>query len=340
MWITSKFLAVGSICILFSCIVHAVVVKKENSLNGPYEGRAENLQYWDLTGNAQLGEKYIRLTTDEPNKHGAIWNNFPVLSKDWEFQVQFQIHGKGVHLNGDGLAIWYVRDALHSGPIFGSKDYFSGLGLFVDTFDNAATPHQHRHPYISAVVNDGSFPYDHDEHGTQGQIGACHIPVRNLEHTVKVAVSYMNDALTVFFDAEGLGQWKPCFRAVGVHLPSGYHFGISASTGQYSDNHDVISVTSLNLDSPDKPYVDRSNVIPLAEFIEVPIKPLKEVVEEGPETKEPSGTEEIIDDGGQSTSLLKKAIYIGGIAVILIVIISLYKKYSAQRKERMQKRLF
>ncbi|GBN39824.1 hypothetical protein AVEN_63647-1, partial [Araneus ventricosus] len=27
-----------------------------------------------------------------------------MISNDWEFHVQFHIHGKGVHLNGDGIA--------------------------------------------------------------------------------------------------------------------------------------------------------------------------------------------------------------------------------------------
>lgn len=38
---------------------------------------------------------------------------------DWEFHIQFHIHGKGVHLNGDGMAIWYVREPLIAGKLVG-----------------------------------------------------------------------------------------------------------------------------------------------------------------------------------------------------------------------------
>jgi phosphotransferase system IIA component len=29
-------------------------------------------------------------------------------------------------LFGDGFAIWYAKDRMENGPVFGSKDYFSG----------------------------------------------------------------------------------------------------------------------------------------------------------------------------------------------------------------------
>ena len=36
----------------------------------------------------------------------------------------------------------------------------------------------------------------------------------------------------------------------GVQLPTGYFFGMSATTGDLSDNHDVIAVKMYELDSP------------------------------------------------------------------------------------------
>ncbi|XP_035205077.1 VIP36-like protein [Stegodyphus dumicola] len=172
------------------------------------------------------------------------------------------------------MALWYAKEPLHLGPVFGYMDYFDGLGIFIDTYQNEATPHNHRHPYISAVVNNGSISYKHDEDGTQGQIGGCHVPLRNLENPTKIAVSYMSNILTVFLDTEGRAQWKPCFRALGVYLPTGYYYGISASTKELSDNHDVISVTTLNLEPDDKEWEDKSDIIPFAENIQVPISKL------------------------------------------------------------------
>ena len=36
-----------------------------------------------------------------------------------------------------------------------------------------AFPFQHEHPYISAQVNNGSEPYDHDSDGTHSQVAGC-----------------------------------------------------------------------------------------------------------------------------------------------------------------------
>ena len=37
-------------------------------------------------------------------------------------------------LYGDGLAIWLTKDRMATGPVFGSIDYFQGLGIFLDTY--------------------------------------------------------------------------------------------------------------------------------------------------------------------------------------------------------------
>lgn len=50
--------------------------------------------------------------------------------------MQVKIHGNGKELFGDGLALWYVKDRMEEGPVFGSKDYFSGLAIFIDTYSN------------------------------------------------------------------------------------------------------------------------------------------------------------------------------------------------------------
>ncbi|XP_074415403.1 VIP36-like protein isoform X3 [Zonotrichia albicollis] len=81
--------------------------------------------------------QFIRLTPDVQSKQGAVWNRVPCYLRDWEMQVHFKIHGQGKkNLNGDGFAIWYTKDRMQPGPVFGSKDNFLGLGVFVDTYPN------------------------------------------------------------------------------------------------------------------------------------------------------------------------------------------------------------
>uniref|UniRef100_A0A3B3ZXA8 L-type lectin-like domain-containing protein n=1 Tax=Periophthalmus magnuspinnatus TaxID=409849 RepID=A0A3B3ZXA8_9GOBI len=99
----------------------------------------------------------------------VVW---PCYLKDWEMHVQFKVHGSGKkNLHGDGIAIWYTRDRLHPGPVFGNQDKFHGLALFVDTFRNDLHGMDRSFPYISAMVNNGSVSYDHGKDGRSSELG-------------------------------------------------------------------------------------------------------------------------------------------------------------------------
>lgn len=66
------------------------------------------------------------------------------MVQNWELIVQFKIHGKGKELFGDGLALWYAKERMVPGPVFGSKDYFHGLAIILDTYSNHNGPHNVR----------------------------------------------------------------------------------------------------------------------------------------------------------------------------------------------------
>lgn len=116
----------------------------------------------------------------------------------------------------------------------------------MDTYSNHNGPHTHAHPYISAMVSDGSLHYDHDKDGTHTQLGGehtgCEAKFRNKDHETQVLIRYVGDTISIFTDISGKYEWKLCFSVNNVQLPTGYYFGISAATGDLSDNHDVISV--------------------------------------------------------------------------------------------------
>lgn len=56
-------------------------------------------------------------------------------------QIQFKVHGNGRDLYGDGLAIWYAKERMEPGPVFGNKDFFQGLAVILDTYSNHNGPH-------------------------------------------------------------------------------------------------------------------------------------------------------------------------------------------------------
>lgn len=247
-------------------------LKREHSLVRPYQGGGLNLPYWDFSGHTMITNNYIRLTPDLQSRSGAIWNVSPCMSKNWEIHLTFKVHGKGTELYGDGFVIWYAKERGIVGPVFGSKDLFSGLGIILDTYSNHNGPHNHQHPYVSGMVNNGTLSYDHDRDGTHTQLAGCEARFRNVNYDTHISVRYENNILSVSTDFENKGDWKSCFVVPSVELPTGYYFGISATTGDLSDNHDIYSFKfyDLDIDFTPEQALERTKIIPKASTFEPP----------------------------------------------------------------------
>nr|XP_004611574.1 unnamed protein product [Sorex araneus] len=172
-------------------------LKREHSLIKPYQGVGSSaMPLWDFQGSTMLTSQYVRLTPDERSKEGSIWNRQPCFLKDWEMHVHFKVHGTGKkNLHGDGIALWYTRDRLVPGPVFGSKDNFHGLAIFLDTYPNDETT-ERVFPYISGMVNNGSLSYEHSRDGRATELAGCTADFRNREHDTFLAVRYSRGRLT------------------------------------------------------------------------------------------------------------------------------------------------
>lgn len=59
----------------------------------------------------------------------------PVEMDSWEIHVELQIGGGG-KIGADGMGLWYVAEPKQEGPAMGNKDYFKGVGVIFDSFDN------------------------------------------------------------------------------------------------------------------------------------------------------------------------------------------------------------
>lgn len=115
--------------------------RREFSLVKPFLSAGMTVPYWDYTGSVMFTQNYVRLTPDEQSMAGAVWNQLPCFSRNWEIILNFKVAGKGKDLFGDGFAFWYAKERMVPGPVFGSKDYFSGLAIIVDTYSNHNGPH-------------------------------------------------------------------------------------------------------------------------------------------------------------------------------------------------------
>ncbi|CAK9299216.1 unnamed protein product [Gordionus sp. m RMFG-2023] len=204
---------------------------------------------------------------------GAIWCTTPVPFRDWEIVIQFQIYGHGENLYGDGMALWYVKDKEEKGPVFGSRDNFTGLGIFLDTYNNYNDINDHQHPYISAQVNDGTRQYNKDKDGTDTQIAGFHTNFRGADKHPIIVISYVRNTLEVKMTYDHFKTVEKCFEVKGIHLPTGYYFGASAATGELSDNHVITSfrVFPVIVDRTGKEAEeDPSKISPYAEFFSPP----------------------------------------------------------------------
>ncbi|KAK5600092.1 VIP36-like protein [Crenichthys baileyi] len=235
-------------------------LKREFSLSKPYQGVGSlGSSHWELMGDAMVTTDQVRLTPDMQSRQGAVWSRIPCQLKDWEMQVHFKVHGQGKkNLNGDGLAIWYTKERMQKGPVFGNMDNFTGLGVFVDTYPNEEkhieaqkkryTPRTQRiFPYVITMVGNGTISYDHERDGRPTELGGCNAMVRNLKHDTFLFIRYVRRRLTVMIDIDGQHEWRDCLDIPGVRLPLGYYFGASAITGDLSDNHDIISLKLYQL---------------------------------------------------------------------------------------------
>nr|XP_004933065.1 vesicular integral-membrane protein VIP36 [Bombyx mori] len=297
-------------------------IRREHSLTKPYQGSGMSLPYWDFLGSTIVTSNYVRLTPDLQSKAGALWNTVPCNTRNWELQVQFKVHGRGKELFGDGFAIWYVKERMESGPVFGSKDYFNGLAIILDTYSNHNGAHNHQHPYISAMVNNGTLHYDHDRDGTHTQLSGCEAKFRNFNHDSHISIVYRDDTLIVSTDLEGKNAWKECLKVENVLLPTGYYFGASATTGDLSDNHDIISIKMFELDllESQKKDEDRSHIIPSAASFEAP--------------------RERIEDAKPAMSGIKTFLWMMFVAIVIIVLVVLGIMWYQKRQEQSRKRLY
>jgi mannose-binding lectin 2 len=135
------------------------------------------------------------------------------------------------------ITLCYLMILFNAGPVFGNQDYFTGLAIFFDTYSNHNGEHSHEHPYISAMINNGSIHYDHDRDGTHSQVSGCHAKFRNSNEDTYVAISYINRQLIVMTNFDGSGTWTPCFLVNNVDLPTGYYFGFTAATGDLAGRY-------------------------------------------------------------------------------------------------------
>ena len=99
-------------------------------------------------------------------------------------------------------------------------------------------------------------------------LGGCEVKFRNMQHETWIAIRYENDKLTVSHNLKNKRAQAPCLSIEKVKLPTGYFFGLFATTGNLSDAQDVLSIKTYELDTvAGVPKEERPNILPEADFV-------------------------------------------------------------------------
>ncbi|KAG6035157.1 hypothetical protein E4U41_006235 [Claviceps citrina] len=227
------------------------ILLRTHSIQQPYLDSDMQSRWFDFGGDALIRtDAYIRLTSDLPSQSGWLFSRVPLTATNWEVEVEFQISGKN-HLYGDGFAMWITKQRGERGEVFGSIDRFEGLGIFVDTYKNNRPGVVF--PYVMAMYGDGSKSYNKNDDGKESELAGC--SARGIRHAsvpTKLRLTYIQDKqLRLDLQYKEEDEWTSCFVVdKPPQIPNIAYLGFSAETGELSDNHDIISVTTKNLYKP------------------------------------------------------------------------------------------
>ncbi|EDR00597.1 ERGIC53, mannose lectin, ER-Golgi intermediate compartment [Laccaria bicolor S238N-H82] len=235
--------------------IDRTVQLRTHSLYAPYIDQDLQNRWWDFGADAYVNTyKHIRLTRNVPSQMGWLWSRLALTAANFVIEAEFKISGDSSHLYGDGVALWLTTDRAQPGPVFGSIDQFNGLGIFLDTYANGR--HTYSFPRIVGILGDGKTKYDLANDGDSQAIGACSANFRRTNVATKLKVTYVKDTfLDVKIQHKAWDDWSDCFYIKDISLPANPFLGFSAMTGDVSDAHDIISVTTYSaiLTSPDSP---------------------------------------------------------------------------------------
>lgn len=237
----------------------------DQSFNAPFAkfdaSGKRDLATFRHDGDTVLNEHFVRLTADRQSKQGYLWGKKQVNTDNWGINLGFRVSGQGKSLFGDGLVFWYTDMASYRrGSLFGVSSTFKGFAVVLDTFKNAETAHAHKD--ISVLLGSGNDVLKDKE--LLKERPGCDANVRYWEGADSfkasesrshLKISLKDRILTVMVDEGGTGNFRQCFTSQNV-LPADFdlkrgYFGLTGTTGQLADNHDVLFFQAYELESKD-----------------------------------------------------------------------------------------
>lgn len=218
-------------------------------------GNPVNTTGWDLVSDAIVSGDFIRLTTDQTSKYGAIKLSTPITLSycdKWKVEFDFRIDGNGTTQfgRGDGFTFWYLANpptGFVSGGGLGIPANASGLMVGFDIFNNTTEGQMSKVHVLYGTNNTagnniefnntpGSTFHSPDLNPTQPFVGNTfrHVEVNgetDLTNPTNWIIKIKIDGVLIADQS-----FAPSGNAVG--MTQGY-FGFSAATGGASARHSI-----------------------------------------------------------------------------------------------------
>ncbi|KAI8072130.1 legume-like lectin family-domain-containing protein [Gilbertella persicaria] len=245
----SVFLVLSSVLAACTAVLaQGTASMRTHSISMPYIDDELQNRWFDFGGNTIINTNHqIRLTSTKQSQLGYLWSRLPLIGDHFQIEFEYKVDGSSGHLYGDGFAMWLTKQRMTEGPVFGAADHFQGLGIFFDTYDNERA-HRHTFPYVMAMLGDGMKSYNNDKDGSDTELAGCEADFRGKGFPTRARFTYhKNNFITLELMWRQDDQWDLCFKKHGVALPEQIYLGFSAHTGEVTDNHDIISVTTKSI---------------------------------------------------------------------------------------------
>ncbi|QXU48327.1 gliding motility-associated C-terminal domain-containing protein [Chryseobacterium sp. D764] len=231
-------------------------------------GNPVNTTGWDLVSDAVVSGDFVRLTTDQTSRYGAVKLSTPITLSycdKWKVEFDFRIDGNGTTQfgKGDGFTFWYLANpptGFVSGGGLGIPANASGLMVGFDIFNNTTEGQMSKVHILYGTNNTagnniefnttpGSTYHSPDLIATQPFVGDTyrHVEVNgetDLTNPTNWIIKVRINGVLIVDQS-----FAPSGGAVG--MSQGY-FGFSAATGGASARHSIKDV---------KVYVDKVPIL-------------------------------------------------------------------------------
>jgi gliding motility-associated-like protein len=221
-------------------------------------GNPVNTTGWDLVSDAIVSGDFVRLTTDQTSRYGAVKLSTPITLSycdKWKVEFDFRIDGNGTAQfgKGDGFTFWYLANpptGFVSGGGLGIPANASGLMVGFDIFNNTTEGQMSKVHILYGTNNTagnniefnttpGSTFHSPDLIATQPFVGDTyrHVEVNgetDLTNPTNWIIKVRINGVLIVDQS-----FAPSGGAVG--MSQGY-FGFSAATGGASARHSIKNV--------------------------------------------------------------------------------------------------